>query len=330
MTCSGRLRLPLGLSLATLIALLTWLSPLGNAHAFPHVVEPGETLARIADRFYGRVQLERVLVAANHLDRTGARALTPGQRIEIPAVSYHRVGPDETWESLGRQWLGHERRAIFLAESNGQKPWIQPELGQVISVPYNLSWVATGEESLATLAYRFLGGTQRAWALTQYNDLEKRPIERGEVLLLPLSDLPLTADGKRAAKRAAQELDEQTRGDALREQTQSRADVTELASDVRAGRYVAAVARGARLLADGELSAPLQAHVHRLLLESYVALDALGPARAACAAFRKIEGDFEFDAVRTSPKIIALCGEKTTSPPPAPSTAATAATGKKP
>lgn len=302
--------------------LLTAVVSSHRAHAFPHVVEPNETLARIAERFYGRVQLERVLVAANHLDRTGARSLTPGQRIEIPAVTYHRVGPDETWESLSRSWLGHERRAILLAESNGQKPWIQPELGQVITLPYNLSWVATGEESLATLAYRFLGGTGRAWALTQYNDLEKRQIERGEVLLLPLTDLPLTAEGKRAARRAAEELDEQTKGDVLQQQTASRSGVTELASDVRTGRYVSAVARGSQLLVDGELSAPLEAHVHRLLLESYVALDAQGSARAACSAFRKLENDFEFDPVRTSPKVIGICGKKPVTPTPSPSNGA--------
>jgi len=286
-----------------------------RASAFPHVVAPKETLAGIAERFYGRIQLERVLVAANHLDRTGARGLVSGMVLEVPAVTYHRVGVNETWQTLGALLLGDERRSFFLAESNGQKPWIQPELGQILTIPYNLSWIATGEESLATLAYRFLGSTKQAWALTQYNDLEKRDIVRGEILLLPLSDLPLTQEGQQAAARAAARLDEQTRGDQLAQQSASKSGISALAADVRAGRYVVAVGHGAELLSVGNLGPGLLAHVQRLLLESYVALDAVGPARSACEAFRKIEPEYEFDSLATSPKILAVCGQTV---PPAP------------
>ena len=63
------------------------------AHAFPHVVKAGETLARIAERTYGRVEMERLLVAANSLDASGGISVIAGMRLaailwrlELPAV----------------------------------------------------------------------------------------------------------------------------------------------------------------------------------------------------------------------------------------------------
>ena len=42
------------------------------ASAYPHVVQKGQTLAQIAERAYGLVEMERVLVAANGADDVGA------------------------------------------------------------------------------------------------------------------------------------------------------------------------------------------------------------------------------------------------------------------
>lgn len=277
------------------------------AAAFPHVVEKGETLAKIAERFYGRIQLERVLVTANHLEQSGARGIAPGMVLEIPSVSYHRVASGETWKDLASRLLGDERRAIFLAEANGQRPWIEPELGQVVQIPYNLSWVATGQESLSTLAYRFLGGTKQAWALTQYNDLEKRDIVRGEILLLPLTDLPLTAEGKTAAERARSRLDAEARGDSLRRQTNSKGRLRDLSLDVKSGRYASAVAIAAELLASGELSSAQKSQVQWSLVEAYVALGATGLARSTCERYLETTEHVELDPILTSPKILAVC-----------------------
>ena len=150
--------------------------------------------------------MERVLSTANSLDGAKTAGLTPGMILEVPAVTYRQVHPGETWKSLAEELLGDEKRYIVLAQVNGHKPWLEPELGQLIVVPYNLSWVATGEESLATLAYRFLGSTKHAFRLVQYNDLGDRKLERGEVLLLPLHELPLSTEGQAAAEEAATQI----------------------------------------------------------------------------------------------------------------------------
>jgi hypothetical protein len=277
------------------------------AEAFPHVVQPGDTLAAIAERYYGRIQLERVLSTANHLDGTGAGGLTPGMLLDVPAVTYRQVHQDETWKSLAQELLGSEKRYIHLAQINGHKPWIEPELGQLIMIPYNLRWLATGEESLATLAYRYLGSTKHAFQIVQYNDLGEDGPERGDVLLLPLHELPLTDEGKAAAEAAAAQITEQSRGDHFRRQQDSREESKQLLEDVRGGRYVSAVHMGTRLLSAGKLTHEGRAQVHLLLLEAYVALDARGLARTACEGWRSLEPKGELDPLTTSPKILRVC-----------------------
>ncbi len=302
-------------SLLGLVLLCT--SPAG---AFPHVVQPGETLASLADRFYGRIQMERVLSTANALDNTRARGLTPGMLIEIPAVTFRQVHRGQTWKSLAKELLGDERRYILLAQVNGHKPWIEPELGQLIVVPYNLTWIATGEESLATLAYRFLGSTKHAYRIVQYNDLGERDLVRGEVILLPLSELSLTDEGRAAAELAAAQITEQSHGNLFDQQQASKQEAKQLGEDIRDGRYVAAVARGTRLLEAGKLTQEGRAQVHRYLLEAYVALDARGLARTSCEAWRSLSPHEKLDPLTTSPKILRVCPEepKIKAKPPAP------------
>lgn len=303
-TLSGR-ALRRSLSFAALI-LLSAVPALG----FPHVVKPGETLASLAERFYGRIQMERVLSTANSLDKTTAHGLTPGMILEIPAVTYHKVHEGQTWKSLARELLGDEKRYILLAQVNDNKPWIEPELGQLIVVPYNLAWIATGEESLPTLAYRFLGSTKHAYQIVQYNNLGEGELKRGQVLLLPLSELPLTEEGKATAELAAHQITKQSHGDLFREQQESKEEARQLGEDIRSGRYVSAVARGNQLLEGGKLSQEGRAQVHRYLLEAYVALDARGLARTACEAWRSLTPQSKLDPLTTSPKILRVCPDE--------------------
>jgi LysM repeat protein len=277
-----------------------------DAQAFPHVVQEKDTLAELSTRYYGRVQYERLLAAANGLTGS-ARGLVPGQHLEVPALSYHRVAPNETWETLALMLLGGVHRSVVLAQINDQKPWIQPEVGQLIVVPYNLAWVTTEQDSLATLAYRFLGSTKYAYRIAQYNQLGDDALKRGQVLLFPVSDLALTPEGRRAADAAFSRMTEHGQGEQFEQQRAASAQVTQLAQDVHGGRYISAVARGNQLLSHVKLSEPSRTHIQLLLLESYVALDARGPARTACEAYRALEPHKPLDPVETSPKILKLC-----------------------
>src|SRR5262245_38331035 len=97
-----------------------------DASAFSHVVSQGETLAQLAIKVYGTPRFEVAIAGANALDAHGGSAIVPGQTIEIPAPSHHRVSEGETWFHLSKIYLGDPQRAATLARANGGVPWILP------------------------------------------------------------------------------------------------------------------------------------------------------------------------------------------------------------
>lgn len=286
-----------------------------GAAAFPHVVREGETLAQIAERTYGRVQMEQVLVAANSLDTGGGVSIVPGLRLEIPALAHHRVSAGETWASLAAQLLGAADRSDVLALSNDTMPWIEPTDGQEILVPYNLRTTVGQGDSLLTIAYRFLGKRDNAWMLDRYNHLKQNPVVRGSVILVPLTDLPLTPEGKTEAASAGAIVRSEGAGRAREAQRKVDAELPQLASDVRSGRYIDAVVRGNRLLGYGDLARVQVATIERQLLEAYVALDANGLAETACAAWRGADPVARLDPIDLSPKILQACTSAIVAPP---------------
>jgi hypothetical protein len=272
-----------------------------GAEAFPHIVRTGETLARIAERVYGRVEAEQILVAANGLDNGRGIAIAPGMRLEIPAVGHHRVMAGETWPQLADQLLGAADRSDVLAFANKAKAWIPPTEGQEIIVPYNLRYVAAAGDSILTVAYRFLGDRDKAWMLDRYNHLGTQPMRRGELVLVPLVDLELTAEGKQEAAVAGALVRAEGAGVARDAQRRTDAELPLLATDVHNGRYVDAVARANRLLGSGALSRPQLALIHQKLVEAYVALDAQGLAETSCRLWREADPAAVLDPVELSP-----------------------------
>lgn len=292
---------------ALAFATSAWLGAPGAAHAFPHVVQPGETLASIAERIYGRIQYERILVAANELDVQGGLSIVPGMRLEVPTVSFVRIKKGDTWQSIAAERLGSPKRADALSIANGSNPWLPVDEGAEIVVPYNLRLIIVSPETLPNVAYRYLGDAKKAWALEQYNGRQSIELARGDVVLIPLTDLPLTEDGKREALAAASTAASEGRGETRAGQRRVAAELPALIADVRGGRYVDAVRRGTSFLAIAELANPELATIHRQLLEAYVALGATGLASAACDAWRKIDPSVVLDPNWLSPKILRAC-----------------------
>ncbi len=279
----------------------------GDARGFPHVVKKGETLAQIAERTYGRVEMEQLLVAANGLDAGGGIPIVAGMRLEIPALGHRRVAQGETWGTLADELLGDERRGDVLAMANGAMPWIQPADGQEIVVPWNLRVTAGSNDTLLTLAYRFLGDRDQAWMLDGYNHRRGEPIHRGDLVLVPLHDLGLTAEGRLEAATAGALVRSEGAGRAREAQRHAEGELPQLASEIRAGRWVEAVTRGNRLLGSGDLTKPELAAIQRALVEAYVALDAVGLAETACGGWRSADPDVKLDPVELSPKILRAC-----------------------
>ena len=284
---------------------------IGQAQAFTHVVTEKDTLASIAERYYGRIQFEKLLVAANDLDSRGGSPIVRGMRLEVPALGHRVVRQGETWDSLAAEVLGSPKRSDVLSLANDSSPWLTPEEGAEIIVPFNLRVLPDTGDTLITIAYRFYGDMNRAWVLDRYNLLNGRKLQPGDVVLVPLTELPLSDAGKQAARASAGAVCSQAQGETRSVQKKVAQEIPALLADIRSGRYVDAVARGTRFLASAELSEPQVALVQRQLLEAYVALEAPGLATAACAEWLKRSPGVTLSPVDISPKILAVCGRAT-------------------
>jgi phage tail protein X len=278
-----------------------------DSKAFTHIVHKGDTLASIAEKYYGRIQYEKILVAANALDAFGGSPIAPGMRLEVPAVSYRRIKAGETWAALAEELLGWSQRSDVLAIANGTNPWMYTQEGAQIVVPYNLRVIVSEQDTLVSLAYKFLGDRNKAWVLDRYNNLKGRKLRPGDAILIALTDLPLTAEGKRAASAAAGVICAEAAGGAREAQRRVESELPALIADVRSGRYVDAITRANRFLASGELTKAQLATIHRQLLEAYAALNATGLASGSCEAWRKHDPRAKIDADRLSPKLLAAC-----------------------
>lgn len=279
------------------------------ARAFPHILMPNETLADVASHVYGRVELEQVLVAANGLDLGGPGAVVPGTRIEVPIVGYHRVSPGDTWEELAGRYLGDKKRAEILARVNEALTWVPPAPGRELVIPYNLRYVVKGGDSTMTIAYRFLGKRDDAWVIDRYNGLDGHPVDRGDVLLVPLTDLPLSDAGREEAAELSALLRGAKAGVTHDAQELADSELPQLSARVRDGRWLEAIAKGNELLGYGDLADPQLAAIHRVLLEAYVALDAGALATNACAEWRRADPDAELDPIWISPKLLKACAD---------------------
>jgi hypothetical protein len=279
-----------------------------DARGFTHVVQKGDTLASIAERYYGLIQHEKLLVAANALDAHGGTPIVPGLRLEVPALWHRRIKKGDNWADLATSLLGAPHRADVLSMANGSSPWLAPAEGAEIVVPYNLPVVVGQGDTIVSVAQKFMGDPNKAWVLDHYNGFQGRRLVPGDVVLVPLTELPLTDDGKKAVVDANPLACSQALGEMRQVQRKVASELPALIADVRAGRYVDAVSRGGRFLAMAkDLTTEQNAIVQRQLLEAYAALEAPGLAAAACAEWRKLDPTAKPDPVMMSPKLIDAC-----------------------
>jgi LysM repeat protein len=277
---------------------------------FVHVVRAGETLASIAQRYYGDPRRENVLVMENGLNAQGGAAIVVGVRLDIPVVSYHRIAEGETWSQLAERFYGEARRTAALIEANGGAS-AAPDVGAEVLVPYPLRHVAGQHETLSEVAELYSGRAAAAASLRRFNNIRGNRLARGQIILVPLADLVLSEEGRAivAAADAAPRAPEGGGGEVRALQARVDAELSALREHVRRGRFTEAVAVGNRLLGAGELTGNQLVTIQRELGTAYVALDR---ADLAVLAFREVlsrQPDVVFDTIRTSPRVLAALDE---------------------
>lgn len=265
-----------------------------------HVVRAGETLASVAQAYYGDPRREAVLISENGLD--GVEILPEGMQLVIPSVRYHRVEKNDSWRSLSEHYFGDPARATLLLRANSAKPNAPPDEGAQLLIPYPLRHRARTSESFATIATRYYGSRDEARTLRAFNG-GRAKASRGQLVLVPLFDLTLSAGGSQrvdAARGQGADAD-----DARRMQAEVARDIPLLREHVSKGQFVEAVALGNQLLGHPQRTGNQELSIQRELATAYVALDREDLAIVAFAKALEKQPDLELDTVRTSPRVLA-------------------------
>jgi len=269
-----------------------------------HVVRPGETLASIAEMYYGSARRESVLVAENGLTSEGGSSIVVGLRLSIPTVSYHRVQEGETWAVLATRFYGDPTRAFVLIEANEAASGEQPDPGAELLIPYPVRHVASQSDTLRKLSKTYYGSQKEEKTIRRFNQMKHAWIGRGQLLLMPIEDLVLSEKGKKLAADVRAQAAEG--GDVRAKQEEIDAELPTLREHVRRGRYADAVAMANRLLGGGDVTAGQTVAIQRELGTALVALGRNDLAQEAFAAMLVEQPFTELDTVRTSPKVLAV------------------------
>lgn len=272
--------------------------------AYQHVVREGETLASIAERYYGDPRRENVLVAENGLTAQGGAPIEVGLRLLVPHVSYHRVTEGQSWAAIARRFYGDPRRAFVIVEANDASQNEQPAEGTELLIPYPLRHVTGQNDTLQRVAKAYYGngGRDETRRLRRFNNLRTNRIARGQIILVPLEDLRLSEEGRGAIEEFTGAAP--PAGESRELQARIDEELPQLLEHVRRGRFTEAVQLGNRLLGAQALTGNQIVTIQRELGTAYVAL---GRVDLAVHAFREAlqrQPDMQLDTVRTSPLVM--------------------------
>ena len=268
---------------------------------YTHAVQDGDTLASIAQRYYGDPTREAVLREANRMKGPGVNAMVPGSWIFIPMVAFYRVSKGETWKSIGARLYGREARGTILIEANNGNRRVEPDEGAELLVPYPLRHVVSPGETLAKVAKMYMPDSPLSLKRLRRFNAGAR-IERGQVVLVPLFDLRLAGEGR------AEAADAFTRaaggGTAKAAQDEVETSLPELIRQVQKAEFAEAVSLGNRLLGAQSLTSTQVVTIQKELAVAYVALERADLAEASFRVALALQPNLELDTVRTSPRVL--------------------------
>jgi LysM repeat protein len=291
-----------------------------------HVVRPGETLASIAEQYYGDPRQESILVAENGLTNEGGSAIVTGLRLRIPTVSYHRVGDGETWASIATRYYGDPQRAFAIIEANDASSATRPDAGSELVIPYPLRHVATQHETVRQLAKDYLPSLKAGMnTIRRFNGFGSNRLQRGQIVLVPMAKLVLSEKARGLVEAGAS--GDAAAGKVRERQARIDAELPALREHLRAGRYADAVQLANRLVGGGDLSARQVVTIQRELATALVALDREDLAVESFKALLGQQPDYELDGVKTSPTVLRVFERARQQAAPTPPAGASAGAG---
>jgi LysM repeat protein len=283
-------------------AALMLMAPAVNAQpVYTHAIQEGDTLASIAQRYYGDPTREAVLREANRVKSNGTNGLVPGSWIFIPMVTFYQVREGDTWSSIAAKLYGRETRAATLIEANNGNRRVEPDEGAELLVPYPLRHVVGPGETLAKIAKAYMPDTPlSSKRLRRFNAGAR--IERGQVVLVPLFDLRLAGEGRAEASDAFARA--AGAGAAKESQDDVENALPDLIEQVHKAQFAEAVSLGNRLLGTQNLTSTQVVTIQKELAVAYVALERGDLAEASFRSALGLQPNLELDTVRTSPRVL--------------------------
>ena len=287
-----------------LVFVLVWAVMASSADAqavYTHPVQEGDTLASIAERYYGDPTRENVLREANRMRGSDADGLLPGSWIFIPTVAFYQVRPNDTWKSIAAKLYGNEDRASTLIEANDANRRDEPDEDAELLVPYPLRHVIAPGETLGKIAKLYMGDDSQALKrLRRFNPSAR--IERGRVVLVPLFDLRLAGEGRSEASEAFAQA--AGSGAPRAAQQEIEALLSDLIQQVQTGQFEEAVSLANRMLGMRRPTSSQTVTIQKELAVAYVALERADLAEASFRTALALQPNLELDSVRTSPRVL--------------------------
>jgi len=265
-----------------------------------HTIQRGETLAKIAQTYYGDPRKALVLMAFNHIK--DSRTLVPGQAIVLPEIRFHRVQPGDTLALIAKKYLNDATKHRGLAHLNHVKDPRSLPQGMMMTIPVEIGYTLKKGDSLSSVAQEYYGDMHAYTLIALYNNIpDPTTLEPGTHLTLPIPDLRILRERK----------ENQSSTQPPSEIPPSRG-MPYLDSGVEGyfrGEYLEAVADIQQAISVGLEKREELSKAFRFLAYAYVALDKPERAKDSFRQALEVDPTLELDPVYVSPKIMEVFRE---------------------
>lgn len=182
------------------IALICLVSAPARAQVI-HRLEEGESLAKVARRYYGASWKWSYVAAVNGIE--DPKKVPPGRKLKIPVVWPYTVRRGDRLYTVADKLLGDGKRYPFLARFNGLSEKAVLSRGQRLWIPIQIRHRVARGETLSKLGRRYYRNARMRYLLRDYNFLKSMRLEPGQVVLVPIFDREATLERVQARIREA-------------------------------------------------------------------------------------------------------------------------------